>query len=415
MRLRVHPGRECVQLNHPAQFRLRTMQNRLPQILLVDDEPNNLYLLEELLQSQGYVIRTAASGAEALEMAKASHPDLILLDVMMPEMDGFEVCRQLRADPVLQTVSVIFLTALDDDDSRLRGLELMGDDYLTKPIKSQLLLAKVASTWRLQQMRSQQVQQQISEQVKEKTKRQMSAAWDINQTLSEKLRLFVPDQFLRRIAPRGVESIQLGNAKEEEITVLFCDIRDFTSIAESQSANETLLWLNAFFTQMTACITTQYGFIDKFLGDAMMAVFDREGHQAQDALMAAAMMQESLKQFNRDRTQYNLTQPINIGIGIHSGKGIIAALGADSRIDSTVIGDVVNTAARLQELTKHYSCQIIIGETAIAQLMQPELFHLRWLDRVTPRGKQRSQNIYELLGISTQLLNPSWTITETIF
>ncbi|MCL1465650.1 response regulator [Argonema galeatum] len=387
------------------------MQNSPPRILLVDDEPNNIRLLEALLQSEDYITLAASSGVEALAIANASPPDIILLDIMMPEMDGFEVCKQLRADPKCQTLPVIFLTALDDDNSRLRGLELMGDDYLTKPIKSQLLLTKIASIWRLQQMRSQQIQQQVSEELKEKNKLQLCAAWNINQALSEKLRLFVPDQYLRRIAPSGVESIQLGNAKEEEISVLFGDIRGFTTISESQSASETFNWLNAFFTQMNSCIIAHNGFIDKYLGDALMAVFDRSGHHAQDALSAAVMMQESLREFNRGRDRYNLDQPLKIGIGIHSGKAVIGALGADSRLDSTVIGDVVNTAARLEELTKHYNCGIITSEESIAQLNQPELFHLRWIDRVVPRGKQQAQDIYEVLGTATQPLNVARVLT----
>ncbi len=380
------------------------MQNSQPRILLVDDELNNLRLLEGLLEPEGYITQTACSGVEALTIAKLSPPDMILLDIMMPEMDGFEVCKQLRADTDLQTIPVIFLTALDDDHSRLQALSLMGDDYLTKPIKSQLLLTKIASILRLQQMRSQSIQQQMTEQFKEKTKRQLSAAWDINQALSEKLRLFVPDQFLRRIAPRGVESIQLGNAKEEEISILFCDIRGFTTISEFQSASETFQWLNVFFTLMNNCIMANQGFIDKYLGDALMAVFDRSEYHAQDALSAALMMQQTLLEFNRDRAQYNLTQPINIGIGIHSGKGIIGALGANSRIDSTVIGDVVNTAARLEELTKHYGCSVVASQSAIDRLPQPELFHLRWIDRVVPRGKQQAQDIYEVLQTADQPL-----------
>lgn len=386
------------------------MQNSPPCILLVDDEPVNLCLLEELLQPEGYQTLSASSGMEALAMAKASRPDMILLDVMMPEMDGFEVCKQLRADADLRTVPIIFLTALDDDLSKLRGLELMGDDYLTKPFKCQFLLTKIANVLRLQQLRSQQIQQQITHEFKEKSKRQLSAAWNINQALSEKLRLFVPDQLLRRIAPNGVESIQLGNAIEEEITVLFCDIRGFTTISESQSASQTFNWLNVFFSLMNSCITANHGFIDKFLGDAIMAVFDREENHAIDALIAAVAMQQSLWKFNRDRADYNLEVPINIGIGIHTGKGIIGALGANSRIDSTVIGDVVNTAARLQELTKHYGCGIIASEAAIraiaqAELSQSDLFRLRWIDRVVPRGKQQAQDIYEVQVTATPPLD----------
>lgn len=381
------------------------MTKPLPRILLVDDEPNNLLLLEELLHSQGYETLVASSGVQALKIAKDFQPNLILLDVMMPDLGGFEVCCRLREDAKLQTVPVIFLTALDDEESKLRGLEMLGDDYFTKPIKITLLLKKIANILRLREMRSQHSEQLMQEKIKEKTKRQLSAVWQINEYLSEKFRLFVPDQFLSRIAPEGVESIQLGNAREEELTILFCDIRDFTAIAETQTPSDTFEWLNAFFTRMNQAIATHHGFIDKFLGDALMAVFDRTGNHAQDALSAAVAMVQSLNQFNSDRQKYNLEQPVNIGIGIHTGVAMIGTVGSDRRMDSTVIGDVVNTAARLEELTKLYGCHILASDAVIAQMRQPELFSCRLIDRVTPRGKQQALDLYEVLGTQTQLFH----------
>ncbi|HBB32252.1 MAG TPA: adenylate/guanylate cyclase domain-containing response regulator [Cyanobacteria bacterium UBA8803] len=375
------------------------MINSKPRILLVDDDSTNLFLLEELLLSEDYLLLTAASGSEALAIAAQSIPDLILLDVMMPDMDGFEVCDRLRQDPKLQTVPVIFLSALDDDESRLRGLEMMGDDYLTKPINSQLLLTKIASILRLAKLRSQQSRQQVI------------AAWEVNDYISEKFRLFVPEQYLDRIAPQGVESIQLGNAREEEITVLFCDIRGFTTIAESQSTMETFKWLNAFFTHMSQAVAACHGFVDKFLGDALLAVFDRPEHHAADALTAALLMQDRLNQFNGDRGAYNLKSPINIGIGIHTGLGLIGTVGSDQRMDSTVIGDVVNTAARLEELTKSYKCNILASNTTIEHIstrvtmtqLETQFFESRWVDRITPRGKQQALDLYEIRGVSTQV------------
>jgi adenylate cyclase len=398
------------------------MLNPTAHILLVDDDPTNLLLLEELLACEGYTPISAASGTEALEMIAQSIPDLILLDVMMPEMDGFEVCRRLRDDSKLQTIPVIFLTALDDDQSRLRGLEMMGDDYLTKPINSELLLTKIASILRLSEMRSQQMQSKIKQQVKEQSRQQIAAAWEINDYISEKFRLFVPEQYLERIAPKGIESIQLGNAREEEITVLFCDIRGFTAIAESQSARETFEWLNAFFSRMSEAITAHHGFVDKFLGDAIFAVFDRIEHHAEDALNAAVAMMQSLSEFNRERDRYNLKQSVNVGIGIHTGMGVIGTVGSDNRMDSTVIGDVVNTAARLEELTKLYGCNILASHTTITQASasfnQPTLelhndnplfpstaYPHRWVDRVTPRGKRVVLDLYEILGSPTHLLD----------
>lgn len=411
--------------------------------MLVDDEPANLTLLEELLQMKGYATVSAQSGQEALSLARASRPDLILLDIMMPEMDGFDVCDRLRKDTALQTVPIIFLTALDDDTSRIRGLEIMADDYLTKPLNSRLLLAKVENILQLSQMRAQAVSSQFKQQVKEQSKHQIAAAWEANEYLSEKFQLFVPEQILGRIAPEGIESIQLGNVTEEELTVLFCDIRGFTAIAESQEARETFEWLNAFFTQMNDCITSHGGFIDKYLGDAIMAVFDKPNSHAMDAIEAAVAMQESLHKFNASRQKYNLENPLNIGTGINTGIGMIGTLGSDRRMDSTVIGDVVNTASRLENLTKIYGCQIIVSENAIVHarefvnnisansnskeslLLKCDLeveiqetiistsrataadsdlpsnnYYYRWIDRVTPRGKQQAIEIYEIWSAS---------------
>lgn len=389
------------------------MSTNLSYVLLVDDEPSNLFLLEELLQLEGYKTLSATSGNEAIAIAKQNRPDLVLLDVMMPEMDGFEVCERFRTDPTLQTVPVIFLTALDDDESRLKGLHLMGDDYLTKPIQSTLMLAKITNVLQLNQLRSQQYQTQ-ARQMQEQSKRQMAAAWQVSEALSEKFRLFVPEQFLQRIAPKGVESIQVGNAVEAEMSILFCDIREFTAIAESQQAVQTFAWLNAFFTEMNRAIVTHFGFIDKYLGDAMMAVFDRPQH-AQDALNAAITMRQTLRAFNATRSQFNLEEPVNIGIGIHTGIGLIGTIGADNRMDSTVIGDVVNTASRLEELTKTYGCQVIASDAAIAHLEKPPSFHVRWIDRRILRGKQQSSELYEVIGTLNNPIDPAKIETQPLF
>ncbi|MGP1383873.1 MAG: response regulator [Thainema sp.] len=375
-------------------------------ILLVDDEPQNLLLLEDLLAMEGYTTCSVQSGAEALHRVQQSLPELILLDVMMPEMDGFEVCEQLRRGAITQTIPIIFLTALDDDQSRLKGLEVMGDDYLTKPVQMDLVLTKINSVLRLTKLRqasqqSQLMQQEIrlKQEAREQAKQQMMAAWQIHETLSEKFRLFVPDQFLRRIAPKGVESIQLGNAIAAELTVLFCDIRGFTSIVESQQAQTTFNWLNALFTAINESITQHNGFIDKYLGDAVMAVFDQSETHPMDGLQAAIATQNALAQFNQSRHQFGLEQPIRIGIGLHTGEGVIGTLGASQRMDTTVIGDVVNTASRLEELTKTYGVPIIVSEKTVAALPAHHPFQLLYLDQIVPRGKQQPIQIFQVLDI----------------
>ncbi len=425
------------------------MSNKQLNILVVDDEPNNVLLLEQLLALEGYTTISANGGKEALEVASKSPPDLILLDIMMPEIDGFEVCSRLRQNPKLKTIPIIFLTALDDDKSKLKGLELMGDDYITKPFNSRLLLAKVANILQLNKMRFQTTQSETNEQSNVK----LLAALQNNQNLSDKFRLFVPEQFLSRIAPEGLDSIQLGDVVEEELTVLFCDIRGFTAIAEAQNARDTFKWLNSFFTQMSVCISANQGFIDKFLGDAIMAVFDNHECHCLNALKAAVMMQESLKEFNANYHKYNLTEPVKIGIGIHTGIGVIGTLGSEKRMDSTVIGDVVNTASRLESLTKTYCCSIIVSEQVISEIErcqnnyqtgkeieskhssvnikenlanqtqnnqnnQPsycDKIYYRWIDKLTLRGKQKPVNIYELLGIENNIIETEKVATLSRF
>ncbi|MEB3279304.1 MAG: response regulator [Lyngbya sp.] len=406
------------------------MLDRSPHILIVDDEPANLILLEELLRAEGYEILLATSGIEALEVAKTTEPDLVLLDIMMPDMNGFEVCDRLRKDKQLQIVPVIFLTALNDDQSRLKGLELMGDDYITKPFNSRLLLAKVSSILQLHKMRTQRIK--TDSQVLVDPNDNGSVAVQIQEDASEKLRLFVPEQFLERIAPQGVDSIKLGNFTEEELTVLFCDIRGFTTIAESQTASQTYEWLNVFFNQMSACIDSNFGFIDKYLGDAIMAVFDRENFHSQDAMNAAVIMQKSLEKFNQERHQFKIKEPLKIGIGINTGMGMIGTLGSESRMDSTVIGDVVNTASRLEGLTKTYGCKILVSQATIFHRQQPSnsslleenrhqprqisnSFYYRRLDQVNPRGKQEPIKIYELFGNQIYLVDPAKIQTLTLF
>jgi two-component system sensor histidine kinase ChiS len=381
-----------------------------PYLLLVDDDDQNLLLLEELLELEGYRTCSVTNGAEAIAIAQHQRPELILLDVMMPDLDGFQVCEQLRAIQALQTVPIIFLTALDDHNARLKGLEVMGDDYLTKPINVQLVAAKVASTLRLSQLRDRVQEQQlrdmsarIQHQTRQLTQRQMDAAWRVNEALSEKFRLFVPEQFLARIAPQGIESIQLGNVTESDVTILFCDIREFTAIASTQRAKETFTWLNALFTEISNAITANQGYIDKYLGDAVMAVFDNADTHMTDGLNAAIAALRATEHFSQERHKFGLTSPIRVGIGVHTGTAVIGTVGSDERMDSTVIGDVVNTASRIEELTKVYPYPILVSGALAQHLPSNHKVALNWVDRVTLRGKTTTTDLYTVQGMASVL------------
>lgn len=374
-----------------------------PCILVVDDDPENLLLMSEILEPEGYQIQTAESGRQAVEMIHHVQPQLILLDVMMPDIDGFEVCQRIRRDTQAATVPIVFLTALDDDDSHLKSVQVMGDDYLTKPIKVDLLLQKIGNILKLSQLRSQSYQQQLADQartteaIQENCQRQAAAAWKISEALVKRFHLFVPQQFLNRVAPKGIESIQVGNAVESEMTVLFCDIREFTSIAEHQPARETFKWLNVFFERINQVVMENHGFIDKYMGDAVMAVFDQPQQHARDALNATLQICEAMAQFNQDRQKFGLESLVRIGVGLHSGTALVGVIGANQRMDTTVVGDVVNTASRLESLTKFYQCPLIVSRTVLDKSPNLKDFQFRWLDCVTPHGKTTELDIYELL------------------
>jgi len=210
---------------------------------------------------------------------------------------------------------------------------------------------------------------------------------------------FVPRQFLDRIATEGVENIVLGRAEGDFITLLFSDIRSFTELSEQMTPQELLDFLNNYLKLMNEPIHAQLGFVDKFVGDAIMAIFDlpnlTDAVEAEKAIQAAIGMQEALKVYNqnfKDRAFF----PINIGIGIHSGPVVIGTVGSEDRMDSTVLGDAVNLASRLEGLTKFYGSQIITSQETLSLLNDASVFQHREMDRVRVKGKSSTVTIFEI-------------------
>jgi adenylate cyclase len=229
-----------------------------------------------------------------------------------------------------------------------------------------------------------------------------SRAFSSVEMLSATFQKFVPSKFLDRIAKKGIESIEVGNAESDIITVLFSDIRDFTSISEKMSPEELLNFLNAYFKRMNQVIHKNNGVIDKFIGDAIMALYDRpellNQDEARDAVKSAIAMQNALMAHNQH--QQNCGYPaISTGIGIHSGKAVIGTVGSIDRMDSTVLGDVVNVASRLESLTKYYKTGIIISSDTW-RLLLPENHDFLWrkLDYIAVKGKEQPIDIYEIFN-----------------
>jgi adenylate cyclase len=205
---------------------------------------------------------------------------------------------------------------------------------------------------------------------------------------------FVPNKFLEAIAPNGIETIEVGQSTRRRITILFCDIRGYTAMAEVLSPTETFEFLNDYLAYMGAAIEAHGGFIDKYIGDAIMALFD-EPH-SDGALRAALAMQEALVSFNRDRSRRH--QPtIEVGIGIHHGDVIMGAIGFTSRIESTVIGDAVNVAARIEQLTRQCDCAVLLTDAIVNTLECPNDFEIRLVNAAARvKGKAEAIGLYQL-------------------
>jgi adenylate cyclase len=206
---------------------------------------------------------------------------------------------------------------------------------------------------------------------------------------------FVPNKFISVIAPQGIENIQVGMASTRKMTILFCDIRGYTSMSEAMKPLEIFTLLNDHLACMGKAIDEAGGFIDKYIGDAIMALFDDDSTDC--AIKAAISMNKALDEFNYQRSQQGLSI-ISIGIGIHRGTVVMGTVGFTSRIDSTVIGDAVNVASRIERLTREYECNILITESVVKKLSYPELFSLRLVDEsVKVKGKDNAIAIYEVL------------------
>ncbi|OLB01109.1 MAG: adenylate/guanylate cyclase domain-containing response regulator [Candidatus Rokubacteria bacterium 13_1_20CM_4_70_14] len=309
------------------------------KILVVDDTPHNVKLLADLLTVKGYVVVTASSGAQALEKVETEQPDLVLLDVVMPEMSGYEVCRKIRGSRATATLPVVMVTALDPAQERVKGIEAGADDFLSKPISQQELLARVKSLLRIKVLHdelgewSRTLEQRVEAQVAQ----------------LERL-----ERLKRFFSPQLAEMIVSGDADDplkshrREITVVFLDLRGFTSFAETSEPEEVMGVLREYHAEMGRLILEHEGTLERFTGDGMMIFFNDPvsvpDAPARAVRMAVAMRQRVDELLVRWRKRgYDL----DFGVGVAQGYATIGAIGFEGRLDYGAIGTVTNLAARL--------------------------------------------------------------------
>lgn len=296
-------------------------------VLIVDDTPDNITLLKGVLDGQ-YRLRVATSGTKALDICReAQKPDLLLLDVMMPGLDGYQVCQQLKADASTAAIPIIFITAMDADEDEEKGLKLGAVDYITKPISPSIVNQRVKTHLELQSAR-----QKVEE-------------------LSRKYSSY--------LSPELVQGLRAGiinnevSSRRKPLTVFFSDIQGFTAKSEIMSPESMTLGLNHYFETMAAIVTKYGGTLDKYIGDAVMVFFgdpETQGLEA-DAIACVGMaleMQQTIPKVQEAWRELGVPETLRIRIGIATGSCTVGNFGSKSQLTYTILGPTVNLASRLE-------------------------------------------------------------------
>jgi adenylate cyclase len=333
------------------------------RLLVADDNKVNRLLLARSLELQGHSVACAANGKVALEMLREGSFDLMLLDMEMPEMDGFQVLEQLTGDRALRDLPVIVTSSLEGLDHIVRCIELGAEDYLPKPVNAVLLKARIGASLEKKRLRDQQ---------------------------KELVRRFATSQVAQDLQQSGF-ALQ---GRRVQATVLFCDIRDFTALVESQPPEETIELLNTFYTLMFDAINGHGGVVNQMIGDGLMAIFGAPlplADHATAAVRAALEMVELIELLGNERRESG-REPIRVGIGVATGEMIAGYTGTQQRATYTCIGDTVNLAARLEAHTKVALRAILVDAETCAAL--GDRIATERLGPVAFRGKALPVEVY---------------------
>jgi adenylate cyclase len=363
-----------------------------PKILVVDDTPRNVKLLADVLTVKGYSVVTAASGREALAQIETDPPDLVLLDIVMPEMSGYEVCRDIRGNPATAMLPVVMVTALDPGEERIKGIEAGADDFLTKPINQAELLARVRSLLRIKELHDR-VQTQAAE----------LSEW--NKTLEQRVQDQVGQlerlgRLKRFFSPQLAELIVTGGAADplkthrQEITVVFLDLRGFTSFAETAEPEEVMGVLREYHAEMGKLVLAHEGTLERFTGDGMMIFFNDPvpvPNPAERAIRMALAMRERVVELIAQWRK--LGHELDFGVGIAQGYATIGGIGFEGRWDYGAIGTVTNLASRLCGDARH--SQILVSQRLLGAV--EELIDVEAVGELSLKGFHRPVTAYNIL------------------
>jgi adenylate cyclase len=315
------------------------------RVLVVDDQPPNIRLLEAILTPRGYDVQAASSGEEALKAIAESHVDLVLLDIVMPGMDGYEVCRRIREQPDTAYLPVVMVTA-SGDEQKVKALEAGADDFVTKPINQSELLARVASLARIKRYQDT-IERQAAELATWNRELESRVEAQVSQLeRMSRLRRFLSPQLAELIVDSGDESFLESHRRE--IVVVFCDLRGFTKFAEASEPEEVMGVLKEYHEALGDLIFRFEGTLERFAGDGLM-VFFNDPVRCEDAPLRSIRMSLAMRTRVQGLAESWAHQghDLALGIGIAQGYATLGKIGFDGRLDYAAIGSVTNLASRL--------------------------------------------------------------------
>lgn len=338
------------------------MASNKGHILVVDDDPLNRMQLIQGLKQQGYSTAQSEDGAKALKLLEQDRFDLVILDILMPIMDGFEVLANMKENGELRDIPVVVISALDELDSVVKCVEMGADDYLSKPFDPVLLEARVGACLEKKHLR---------------------------ETIVRQLGKYVPES----VAASIIRDEGALEPKRSIATILYSDIENFTSIAEKMPPEQVFQMLNEYFPAVVQPIIDYGGVVNQFQGDALLVTFNvpiENSEHSDNAVKTATAIQNVVA----CNTFGGVT--LRTRIGINTGEVIAGNVGSGARHNYTVHGDAVNSAARLEQLNKEYGTYTIVSGSTVESLH--ESYPLNAIGEVSIRGKSEGALIYTLAG-----------------
>jgi adenylate cyclase len=345
--------------------------------LIADDRPECVQLVRDLLTKEGYRVVLAYDGQEALESIRRHVPDLVLLDVGMPLLNGYEVCQRLKADPLTADIPVLMLTAWGELGHRLRGLEVGAEDYLAKPFDCRELIARIKTRLR----------------IKQESDRLRIAQETIRATFAR----YVPTHVVERLLA-DPNQVNLGGT-QQMVTALFADLRGYTALAENLPPEQLVEVLNGHLTVVAEAVLAYDGIISQYAGDLVMAIFNAPLPQPDHALRAT----RAAFRLRKEMAWYHAALPpalcMNFGVGIASGEAVVGNIGAKELLHYTAIGDTVNLAQRLEELAE--GGQVLVTEST-RQMLDGAAARVEHRGLTSIRGRTGLVAVYALLELAEE-------------